>query len=77
MCIRDRVTIGLALGLSQIELAVLAAVGAAPTATSTYTLATELGGDARLMAEIVSLQTLGATASIPLWLWLAGAVSMM
>ena len=71
------VTIGLALGLSQIELAVLAAVGAAPTATSTYTLATELGGDARLMAEIVSLQTLGATASIPLWLWLAGAVSMM
>ena len=64
--------IGLALGLDPLALAVLAAVGAAPTASSTYTLATELGGDAQLMAEIVSIQTLAAAISLPLWIWLAG-----
>jgi predicted permease len=66
------VTIGLGLGLDPLALAVLAAVGAAPTASSTYTLASELGGDAKLMAEIISLQTLAAAISLPLWIWLAG-----
>ena len=51
---------GFLLGLDPLALAVLAAVGAAPTANSTYTLAVELGGDAPLMAEIVSLQTVTA-----------------
>ena len=69
------VSIGLAAGLNPLALAVLAAVGAAPTASSTYTLATELGGDARLMAEIVSLQTLAGALSLPLWIWLAGVVA--
>lgn len=69
------VAIGLAAGLSPLALAVLAAVGAAPTASSTYTLATELGGDAELMAEIVSLQTLAAALSLPLWIWIAGIVA--
>ena len=53
------VSIGLFVGLDPLALAVLAAVGAAPTASSTFTLASELGGDAQLMAEIVSLQTAG------------------
>jgi predicted permease len=60
------------LGLDTLALVVLAAVGAAPTANSTYTLAVELGGDAPLMAEIVSLQTVCAAVSMPLWIWLAG-----
>ena len=60
------------LGLDPLALVVLAAVGAAPTANSTYTLAAELGGDAPLMAEIVSLQTVCAAISMPLWIWLAG-----
>ena len=62
---------GFLLGLDPLALAVLAAVGAAPTANSTYTLAVELGGDAPLMAEIVSLQTVTAALSMPLWIWLA------
>jgi malonate transporter len=69
------VVIGLGLGLDPLALAVLAAVGSAPTASSTYTLATELGGDAQLMAEIVSLQTLAAAISLPLWIWLAGVLA--
>ena len=60
------------LGLDTLALVVLAAVGAAPTANSTYTLAVELGGDAPLMAEILSLQTVCAAVSMPLWIWLAG-----
>ena len=66
------VLIGVMVGLGPLALAVLAAVGAAPTASSTYTLATELGGDAQLMAEIVSLQTLASAMSLPLWIWTAG-----
>ena len=60
------------LGLDTLALVVLAAVGAAPTANTTYTLAVELGGDAPLMAEILSLQTVCAAVSMPLWIWLAG-----
>jgi len=63
---------GYLFGLAPLALAVLAAVGAAPTANSTYTLAVELGGDAPLMAEIVSIQTVTAALSMPLWIWLAG-----
>ena len=69
------VAIGLVVGLSPLALAVLAAVGAAPTASSTYTLATELGGDSQLMAEIISLQTLAGAVSLPLWIWIAGIVA--
>ena len=69
------VLIGLFVGLDPLALAVLAAVGAAPTASSTFTLASELGGDAQLMAEIVSLQTVAAALSLPLWIWLAGVVA--
>ena len=69
------VVIGYGLGLDPLALAVLAAVGAAPTANSSYTLATELGGDARLMAQILSLQTLAAALSMPLWIWLAGVIA--
>jgi predicted permease len=54
-----------------LPLAVIAAVGAAPTATSSFALASELGGDTRLMAEIISVQTLVAALSMPLWIWLS------
>jgi len=69
------VSIGYVLGLDGLSLAVLAAVGAAPTANSSYTLAAELGGDAPLMAEIISTQTVVAALSMPLWIWLAGRLA--
>ncbi len=49
-------------------IAVLAA--AVPTASASYVLARKMGGDARLMAEIVTFQTLLAVITLPLYLWL-------
>ena len=49
-------------------IAILAA--AVPTASASYILAVKLGGDAKLMAEIVTLQTLIAVVTLPLFLWL-------
>ena len=69
------VSIGAALGLEPLALAVLAAVGAAPTATSSFALASELGGDTRLMAGIISSQTLMGAISMPLWIWLSPSLS--
>ena len=43
-----------------------------PTASSAYILARQMGGDAPLMAGIVTAQTLGAFATIPLMLALLG-----
>jgi len=45
---------------------------ASPTATSSYILARQLGGDATLMAGVVTLQTAAAMASLPVVLTLAG-----
>jgi len=49
-----------------VQVAVLLA--ALPTATSAYILARQLGGDAPLMAGIISGQTLLAMVTIPLML---------
>ncbi|CTQ54090.1 auxin efflux carrier [Roseibium album] len=37
-----------------------------PCASNSYLLARQMGGDAKLMAEIITLQTLAATVTIPL-----------
>lgn len=64
------ITAGLAWGLGMdgmmVQVAILLA--ALPTATSSYILARQLGGDAPLMAGIISGQTLLAMISIPLLL---------
>ena len=65
------VMVGAQLGLEPLSLAVIAAVGAAPTATSSFALASELGGNTRLMAEMISVQTLAAALSIPVWIWVS------
>ncbi|WP_041860797.1 AEC family transporter [Candidatus Puniceispirillum marinum] len=59
--------VGMALGLDKDVLLVLVVLAVAPTATSSFTLAQELGGDAPLMAEIITVQTLVAAIGIPLW----------
>ena len=48
--------------------------GAAPTASSAYTLARQLGGDAPLMAAIVTIQTALSFLTLPLTLKLVGYV---
>lgn len=63
---------GVAYGLELSALAaqVLIIFAAMPTATSAYILARQLGGDAPLMAAIITAQTLFAMFSIPLVLLL-------
>lgn len=51
------VVLSQAFGLSTLEMHVALLFGAAPTASSAYTLARQLGGDAPLMAAIVTIQT--------------------
>ena len=57
--------VGSTLGLDKDVLLVLAVLAVSPTATSSFTLAQELGGDAPLMAEIITVQTLVAAVGIP------------
>lgn len=53
------------LGPRPTQLAVL--IMAMPTATTAYVMAKALGGDARLMGAIITLQHLAAVATLPLW----------
>ncbi|MGM0832468.1 AEC family transporter [Halomonas qinghailakensis] len=59
-------------GLEPISRDVALLFAALPTATSAYILARQLGGDAELMAAIITGQTLLAMLTLPLWLQLVG-----
>ncbi|QCI68101.1 AEC family transporter [Phreatobacter stygius] len=58
--------IAMALGVSGVPLQVAVLCAAMPTASGSYILARHMGGDATLMAEILTVQTLVAVATIPL-----------
>jgi predicted permease len=64
--------IAMALGVSGVPLKVAILSAAMPTASGSYILARQMGGDAPLMAEILTVQTLIAILTIPLVLALAG-----
>ena len=64
--------LGKAFGLDGFEALVLVVFSAIPTAPTAYVLTRQLGGDATLMAGLVTLQTLAAVATIPLVLLLFG-----
>ncbi|MDP3409661.1 AEC family transporter [Bosea sp. (in: a-proteobacteria)] len=59
-------TIARQFGLSGPALTMTVVAASVPTATAAYFLARDLGGDAPLMAEITTLQTLLALATLPL-----------
>lgn len=69
--------IGLMIGLSGLPLAIALICAATPTAPNSYVLARELGGDTTLAANLIAVQTVLASLTLPLtWaliLWL-GAV---
>lgn len=60
--------------LSQTETLVALLFGAVPTASSAYTLARQLGGDAPLMAAIVTVQTGLAFVTLPLTMAVAAQI---
>lgn len=53
------------IGLNEMQTIIAVLFAAAPTATSSYTLARQLGGDAPLMAAIMTLQTAAAFLTLP------------
>lgn len=52
-------------GVSGPALVVIIIASSVPCASNSYLLARQMGGDAKLMAEIITLQTLAATVTIP------------
>lgn len=65
------VALALAVGLTGLPLQIAMIYGAVATASSSYALARQMGGDAPLMAAIVTLQTLLSLITMPLTLWLS------
>lgn len=59
-----------ALDVTGVAAAVALVFNSLPPAPSAYILARQLGGDATLMATLVTSQTLFASVSLPIWLWL-------
>jgi malonate transporter and related proteins len=58
--------IGLAFGLTGTALSVVAIASSVPSAPGSYVLARQMGGDAPLLAHILTFETLVALATIPL-----------
>jgi len=56
-------------GLEGILLSLLLIFGSMPTAPSSFILARQLGGDSRLMASIITLQTLVSLLTVSIVLW--------
>lgn len=60
-------------GLDGVAMATVIVFCSSPTATASYVLARQMGGDADLMAVIITVQTGFGLVSIPLTLYLIGA----
>ncbi|MEM7568002.1 MAG: AEC family transporter, partial [Pseudomonadota bacterium] len=58
----------LGLGLARTETAIVIIASSVPTASAAYVLAQKMGGDAPLMARIITVQTLLAFLTMPLFL---------
>jgi hypothetical protein len=63
--------LAVAFGAAPLAISVAVIAAAVPTATASYILARQMGGDAPLMAEIVTLQTLAAMVTLPTVMLLA------
>ena len=62
------IALGIAFGLSGTNLAVVACCASVPSASNGYILARQMGGDAPLLAQILSLQTLLAVLTMPVFI---------
>lgn len=71
------VVVSVGVGLRPLEAQMLILFSSLPTAPSAYILARQMGGDAVLMATIITAQTLLAMISIPAVLWLYAHLSQL
>ena len=62
------ITLGMYFGLTGTSLAVVACCSSVPCASNSYILARQMGGDAPLMAQIITLQTMIAIVTMPVFI---------
>jgi predicted permease len=67
------VALAVQFGITGSNLAVVTVCSAVPTASSAYVLARQMGGDAPLLAQIITLQTILAAVTMPIAIALAAA----
>lgn len=60
------VALALWFGISGSSLAIVAVCAAVPTSSSAYVMARQMGGDAPLLAQIITLQTILAAVTMPI-----------
>jgi malonate transporter and related proteins len=60
------VALALSFGVSGSSLVIVAVCSAVPTSSSAYVLARQMGGDAPLLAQIITLQTILAAITMPI-----------
>jgi malonate transporter and related proteins len=65
------IALALWFGLSGTNLVIVAVCSAVPTSPSAYVLARQMGGDAPLLAQIITLQTILAAITMPVFIALA------
>ena len=65
------VALALWFGVSGSNLAIVTACSAVPASSSAYVLARQMGGDAPLLAQIITLQTILAAVTMPVFIALA------
>jgi malonate transporter and related proteins len=69
------IALALWFGLSGTNLAIIAVASAVPTSPSAYVLARQMGGDAPLLAQIITLQTILAAITMPIAIALVATTS--
>ena len=60
------IALALWLGISGSSLVIVAVCSAVPTSSSAYVMARQMGGDAPLLAQIITLQTILAAITMPM-----------
>jgi hypothetical protein len=60
-----------AVGLTGLPRTIAIIAGAVPTASTAYVMARKMGGDAELMANIVTFQVLAAAVTLPVFIYIA------
>lgn len=59
-------------GLEGLPRTIAIITGAVPTASTAYVMARKMGGDAQLMANIVTFQVVAAAVTLPVFIYIAG-----
>jgi malonate transporter len=67
------IALALWFGVSGASLVIVAVCASVPTSSSAYVMARQMGGDAALLAQIITLQTILAALTMPVVIALAGA----